>query len=242
MQNVAIGALGDVPSPDTTNNRLKPISTPGYGANYDKLEEMAAVTPISINTIKFAAADILADVAEGYRNDYDRKRAQLVIARLQQAVNATGNRHTFDISDGLLGWAQVTAKISDATTVGTLVFNNKTLAALKGQAISSQNAAVLTEIASGSILGTPFVVVPNDLLPTINTTETKSFSVQGTPVTINTAVFYGDLRTFTGRTSGGLKYDIASEASYEIAGVTYSAYQRNEIVLRGSFFRGGGGR
>ncbi len=239
MQNVAIGALGDVPSPDTTNNRLKPISTPGYGANYDKLEEMAAVTPISINTIKFAAADILADVAEGYRNDYDRKRAQLVIARLQQAVNATGNRHTFDISDGLLGWAQVTAKISDATTVGTLVFNNKTLAALKGQAISSQNAAVLTEIASGSILGTPFVVVPNDLLPTINTTETKSFSVQGTPVTINTAVFYGDLRTFTGRTSGGLKYDIASEASYEIAGVTYSAYQRNEIVLRGSFFRGG---
>lgn len=239
MQNVAIGALGDVPSPDTTNNRLKPVSTPGYGAHNDKLEEMAAVTPISINTIKFAAADILADVAEGYRNDYDRKRAQLVIARLQQAVNATGNVQTFDISDGLLGWAQVTAKISDATTVGTLVFNNKTLAALKGQAIASQNAAVLTEIASGSILGTPFVVVPNDLLPTINTTETKSFTVSGTPVTINTAVFYGDLRTFTGRTSGGLKYDIASEASYEISGVTYSAYQRNEIVLRGSFFRGG---
>ena len=239
MQNVAIGALGDVPSPDTTDNRLKPVSTPGYGAHTDRLEEMAAVTPISINTIKFAAADILADVAEGYRNDYDRKRAQLVIARLQQAVNATGNRHSFDISDGLLGWSLVTAKISDATTVGTLIFNNKTLSALKGQAIESQNAAILTEIATGSILGTPFIVVPNDLMPTINTTETKSFTVHGLAVTITTAVFYGDLRTFTGRTSGGLKYDVASEASYEIDGTVYSAYQRNEIVLRGSFFRGG---
>lgn len=239
MQSVAVGAFGDVPSPDDTNNRLKPVSMPGYGAHTDKLEEMAAVTPISINVIKFAAADILADVAEGYRNDYDRKRAQLVIARLQQAVNATGNKQTFDISDGLVGWALVAAKISDATTVGTLVFNNKTLAALKGQAIASQNAAVLTEIASGSILGTPFIVVPNDLMPTLNTNETKTFSVQGANVTIDQAVFYGDLRTFTGRTSGGLKYDVDGSASYEINGVTYSAYQRNEVVLRGSFFRGG---
>lgn len=239
MQNVAVGAFGDVPTPDTTDNRLKPISMPGYGAHTDRLEEMAAVTPISINVIKFAAADILSDVAEGYRNDYDRKRAQLIVARLQQAVNATGNKQTFDISDGLLGWALVTAKISDATTVGTLVFNNKTLSALKGQAIASQNAAILTEIAGGSILGTPFIVVPNDLMPTINTTETKTFEVNGSNVTINTAVFYGDLRTFTGRTSGGLKYDVDASASYEVNGTVYSAYQRNEIVLRGSFFRGG---
>lgn len=239
MQNVAIGALGDVPSPDTTDNRLKPVSMPGYGAHTDKLEEMAAVTPISINVIKFAAADILADVAEGYRNDYDKKRAQLVIARLQQAVDATGNTQTFDLSEGLVGWTMVVARISDATTVGTLVFNNKTLSALKGQAISSQNAAVLTELAGGSILGTPFIVVPNDLMPTLNTTETRTFNVHGEPTVVDTAVFYGDLRTFTGRTSGGLKYDVDGSASYEIDGVTYSAYQRNEIVLRGSFFRGG---
>ena len=233
MTNVAIGITGD------NGSRLKPISQTGYGAHSEKLEEMAAVTPISINVIKFAAADILSDIAEGYRNDYDRKRAQLVIARLQEAVNATGNTQTFDISDGLLGWALVTAKISDATTVGTLIFNNKTLAALKGQAIASENAAILTEIASGSILGTPFITVPNDLMPTINTTETKSFNVHGAAVTISSAVFYGDLRTFTGRTSGGLKYDVDGSASYEIDGTVYSAYQRNEIVLRGSFFRGG---
>lgn len=233
MTNVAIGITGD------DGSRLKPISQTGYGAHSEKLEEMAAVTPISINVIKFAAADILSDIAEGYRNDYDRKRAQLVIARLQQAVDATGNKETFDIGDGLIGWSLVTAKISDATTVGTLVFNTKTLTALKGQAITSQNAAVLTEIATGSILGTPFIVVPNDLMPTINTTDTKSFLVHGAAVTIDTAVFYGDLRTFTGRTSGGLKYDVDGSASYEIGGTVYSAYQRNEIVLRGSFFRGG---
>lgn len=242
MTNVAIGTSDDnggTPGSPGADARLKPVSTPGFGTNSEKLEEMAAVTPISINTIKFAAADILSDVAEGYRNDYDRKRAQLVIARLQQAVDATGNKHIFDISDGLVGWAQVVALISDATTVGTLVFNNKTLAALKGMAIDSQNAAVLTEIASGSILGTPFIVVPNDLLPTLNVVETKSFAVHGVSVTIDQAVFYGDLRTFTGRTSGGMKYDVDGSASYEIAGTVYSAYQRNEVVLRGSFFRGG---
>ena len=248
MSNVAIGALGDVYSPDTidgtdetkqSDKRLKPISMPGYGTNSDKLEEMAAVTPISINVIKFAAVDILSDVAEGYRNDYDRKRAQLVIARLQQAVNLTGNRQNYDVSEGLDVWALVVSKLSDVTTVGTLLFNNKTLALLKSQAIKSQNTAILAEVASGSILGTPFIVVPNDLMPTLNTTETRTFEVQGSPVTIDTAVFYGDYRTFTGRTSGGLKYDVDGSASYEIDGTVYSAYQRNEIVLRGSFFRGG---
>lgn len=242
MTNVAIGTSDDnggTPGSPAADGRLKPVSQTGYGANTEKLEEMAAVTPISINVIKFAAADILSDVAEGYRNDYDRKRAQLVVARLQEAVNTTGNKETFDISEGLDGWSLVTARISDATSVGTLIFNNKTLAALKSQAIKSQNAAVLTEINSGSIMGTPFVVVPNDLMPTINTTETMSFDVHGTGVTIDQAVFYGDLRTFTGRTSGGLKYDVDGSASYEIGGTVYSAYQRNEIVLRGSFFRGG---
>jgi hypothetical protein len=240
MSNVAIGALGDVSSPDTTNKRLKPISTPAYGAHTDSLEELAAVTPISVNVIKFAAADILSDVAEGYRNDYDRKRAQLVIVRLQQAVNATGNKHVFDISNGLVGWAQVVALLSDVTTVGTLIFNSRTLAMIKGQAIDNfANVTVLSEMATGSILGTPFIVVPNDLLPTLNAAETRTFPVHGVNVTVDQAVFYGDLRTFTGRTSGGLKYDVDGSASYELNGVTYSAYQRNEVVLRGSFFRGG---
>ena len=248
MQSVAIGALGDVDSPDTldgqvlgqpTNARLKPLSIPGYGSHLNKLEEMAAITPISINVIQHAAADILEDVAEGYRSDYDRKRAQLVVARLQQAVNANGQVHTMDLSDGLLGWAQTVALASDATSTGTLVFNQKTRAFLIGQAVSTSNAAVLQEVANGTIFGTPFVVVPNDILPTINTNETRSFMVYGQAVTITTSVFYGDMSAFTGRVSGGLKYDVDGSASYEIGGKTYSAFQRNEIVLRGSFKRGG---
>lgn len=248
MQSVAIGALGDVDSPDTldgevlgqpTDERLKPLSIPGYGAHTNKLEELAAITPISINVIKHAAADILSDVAEGYRSDYDRKRVQLVIVRLQQAVNSNGQAHTMKLSDGLLGWAQTVALASDATSTGTLIFNQKTKAFLIGQAVSTNNAAVLQEVANGSIFGTPFVTVPNDVLPTINTTETRSFVVYGQTVTITTAVFYADLSTFTGRVSGGLVYDVDGSASYEIGGKTYSAYQRNEVVLRGSFKRGG---
>lgn len=239
MSNVAIGALGDVPSPDTTNNRLKPVSMPGYGTDSEKLEEMAAVTPVSLNVLKFAAVDIMSDIAAGYRNDYDRKRAQLVIARLQQAVDTTDQKEVYDISEGLDAWAMVMAKVSDATTIGSLVMSNRTLSELKRAAIKEQNSAILAEIMTGSILGTPLFVVPNDLLPTINSTETRVFQVQGQPVTVDQAVFYADLRAFTGRISGGLKYDIALEASYEIEGVVYSAYQRNELVVRGSFFRGG---
>ena len=239
MQPVAIGFDGDVSSPDTSNARLKPVSTPTYGPNTDKMEELAAVTPISINTIKFAAADILADVAEGYRNDYDKKRAQLVIARLQQAVNQTGNKTTYDISDGIIQFAQAVAEMSDVTTVGSLIMNSKSLAMIKGAAIDANQESLLLEIGQGSILGTPFVVVPNDLLPTLNSAETKSFAVQGSTVTIDQAVFYADLRSFTGRSSGGLKYDVDGSASYEVNGTVYSAYQRNEVVLRGSFFRGG---
>lgn len=239
MQPVAIGALGDVSSPDTSDARLKPVSVPTYGPNTDKLEELAAVTPISINVIKFAAADILADVAEGYRNDYDRKRAQLVVARLQQAVNSTNNKHSYDISNGIIQFAQVVANLSDVTTVGTLILNSKSLAMIKGEAINANLESILLELAQGTILGTPFLVVPNDLLPTLNSTETKTFAVQGVNVTIDQAIFYADLRTFTGRSSGGLKYDVDGSASYEVDGTVYSAYQRNEVVLRGSFFRGG---
>lgn len=248
MQPVAIGFDSDVTSPDTTdgtddtgptNKRLKPVSVPTYGPNTDKMEELAAVTPISINTIKFAAADILADVAEGYRNDYDRKRAELVIARLQQAVNTTSNKTTYDISDGIIQFAQAVADMSDVTTVGSLIMNSKSLAMIKGAAIDANQESLLLEIGQGSILGTPFVVVPNDLLPTLNSAETKTFVVQGQNVVVDQAVFYADLRSFTGRSSGGLKYDVDGSASYEVDGKVYSAYQRNEVVIRGSFFRGG---
>jgi hypothetical protein len=77
------------------------------------------------------------------------------------------------------------------------------------------------------------------LLPTIEEGEKVAFTVDGEEVEIKHAVFYADLSQFTGRTSGGLQYDISADASYEVNGTVRSAYQRNELVLRGSFFRGG---
>lgn len=239
MKNVALGAFGDVSSPDTSKKRMKPVSEPGYKAHTDTMEEMAAVCPLPISTIDFGAADILDDVAAGFRSDFDRKRAQLVVARMQQAVDATGNKQTFDISEGLEGWTMVVARAADHTSVGTLVMSNKTLALLRNQAIKTQNAAVLAEIATGTLLGTPFLAVPNDLLPTLNSAETRKFSVNGTDVTVNSAVFYADLSTFTGRTHGGLRYEVSGDASYEINGQFRSAFQCNELLIRGSFYRGG---
>jgi hypothetical protein len=76
-------------------------------------------------------------------------------------------------------------------------------------------------------------------LPTLNTAETKTFTVEGTAVSITHGIFYTELSTFTGRTSGGLTYDLSTDAAYEVDSVVKSAFQRNELVLRGSFFRGG---
>ena len=76
-------------------------------------------------------------------------------------------------------------------------------------------------------------------MPTIGSDDVISFTVDGEEIDITHAVFYADLSEFVGYTSGGLQYDLATEASYEVNGVVKSAYQRNELVLRGSFFRGG---
>jgi hypothetical protein len=89
------------------------------------------------------------------------------------------------------------------------------------------------------VFGHPYIVVPNDLMPSLNTSSTVTIQVDGENVVVNHAVFFADLSVFTGRTSGGLQYDLSTEAAYEENGTVKSAYQRNELVLRGSFFRGG---
>jgi hypothetical protein len=123
------------------------------------------------------------------------------------------------------------------------IFNQATYAQLLSRAIgagiSGPLSGLFTTGNQPTILGNPFIIVPNELLPTLNTAETKSFTVEGVSVTINQAIFYVDLNTFSGRTSGGLSYDLSTEAAYEVSGETRSAFQRNELVLRGSFFRGG---
>ena len=239
MKNVALCDDGE-------NGNLKPISEYTAEPMTGKLEEMAAVTVVCNAATRFFAVDLLADVAAGYRNDYDRKRAQLVIAKLEEAVKESGQSvdyaPTTDTA-AMVAWLQAIAEISDATVNGTLVFNNKTFAQLKAHALEAGVNGPLSHIFTDGeipqIFGTKFIVVPNDLMPTIESEDEISFMVEGKAVPITHAVFYADLSEFVGYTSGGLQYDVATEASYEVNGVVRSAYQRNELVLRGSFFRGG---
>lgn len=231
---------------DEANGNLKPISEYTASIQTSDLEELAAVTPVCNAATRFLAADLLGDVAAGYRNDYDRKRAQLVVARLEQAVETNGKSQIYDINPavgGLTAWVDTWAKVATTTPNGTYVFNSSTYAELLKQAVTNGVSGPLGNIfITGdvpTIFGKPFIVVPDDLMPTLNSAETKAFSVDGGTVTVNHAVFYANLNNFTGRTSGGLMYDLSTEAAYESGGTVYSAYQRNELVLRGSFFRGG---
>ena len=239
MKNVAM-------CDDGKNGNLKPISEYSAEPVTSKLEEMAAVTVVCNAATRFFAVDLLSDVAAGYRNDYDRKRAQLVIARLEQAVEESGQSVNYaptTDTEAMVAWLESIAEISDTTVNGTLLFNNKTFAKLKAHALEAGSNGPLSSIFIDGeiprIFGMPYIVLPNDLLPTIEEGEKVTFKVEGKDVEIKHAVFYADLGQFTGRTSGGLQYDISADASYEVSGTVRSAYQRNELVLRGSFFRGG---
>lgn len=235
---------------DGEDGNRKPISEYGAEIETANMHELAAVTPVCNAATRFLAVDLLADVAAGYRTDYDRKRAQLAIARLQQAISSTGNSALFDQStdlDAVKSFIQTLRPVAERVMNGTFIFNHSTywqlIENLVGVGVAGPLSALFTTGDQQSIVGRPYIVVPDDLMPTLGTSETKSFTVEGSAVTIDQAVIYADLSTFTGRTSGGLQYDLSTEAAYEVvSGQTVtvrSAYQRNELVLRGSFFRNG---
>lgn len=245
MQNVAF-------CDDGKDGNLKPVETYGLTRGIAQMEEMAAVTPICDNATKYMAVDILADVARGYRNDYDRKLAQLAIVRFQQAVNETGNTVEYNPNtaiDSLVDFVKATTLVSEGVVNGKFVFSAKTKALLLENALRSQTQDVARDAFTAgeiqTIWGYEYVVVPNDLLPTLGTNETRSFKALNNAtgvletVEITTPVFYGDLSEYRGKVNGGLNYTVSTDASYEIGGQVFSAYQRNEMVIRGSFYRGG---
>lgn len=233
---------------DGADGNLKPISEYTATIQTSNLHELAAVTPVCNAATRFLAADLLTDVAAGYRNDFDRKRAQLFIARCQQAVNSTGNtNHYATTSDvnALKSFFTVAAAMQQDVMNGVYILSQKSFWELQsrfaGAGINTDSGFnIFSKGENGPLLlGSPYIIVPNELLPTLNTAETRSFTVEGVSVSITQAVFYVDLSTFSGRTSGGLNYDLSTEAAYEDGENVKSAFQRNELVLRGSFFRGG---
>lgn len=261
MRPVRMCESGNTITDDANHVRpdnLKAIEGYSLKQGLSQLEEFAAVTPICTSVTRFAAADILADVAAGYATDYDRKLAQLFVVRLQQAVNLTDNLVEFDpasATDALVDFVKATTKVSDSVVNGKFLFNARTKAALLEYIFKSGNGGDLTTNAFTNgdvptIFGFPYIVVPNDLLPTLGEGDTKTFvaqSLDGTTietVDITSPVFYGDFSEYRGKVHGGLSYDVSAEATYEVynaSGVSEvrSAWQRNELVLRGSFYRGG---
>ena len=233
---------------DDNDGNLKPISEYDATIETSNLSEVAAVTPVCNAATRFLAVDLLGDVAEGYRTDFDRKKAQLLIARLQQAVNETGNTGSYNLASSsvlnpLFSIVDVVAGISETINNGLWIFSQATYFELLKRRMaagtSQDSQDIFTTGENAQFLGYPYVVVPNDLMPALNSAQTRTFVVDGSNVTINQGMFFVDPSTFTGRTSGGLQYDLSTEASYEVGGEVRSAYQRNELVVRGSFFRGG---
>lgn len=230
----------------TSDDYLKPVSDYNASLETMELEELAAVTPVANSATRFLAADILSDVNAGYRTDYDRKRAQLIIARLEQAVDSNGNSESYTTTsdvNAVKDFANVLAAIAEQTPNGQLIMNHKSywefVRRATGAGISGPLANLVNSGSQPNIFGIPVLVVPNDLLPTLNTAETVAHTVDGGSVNIGHAVFYVNPQNFVGRISGGLMYDLSTDASYEVSGTVRSAFQRNQIVLRGAFYRGG---
>lgn len=238
---------------DGEDGNLKPISEYSANIKTSNLHELAAVTPVCNAATRFLAADLLGDIAQGYRTDFDRKKAQLFIARLEQAIITSGKTVHYNTGTAGLGanvnsmqsFFSVGATMQEDVMNGVYILSQASYWEMMGRQMSAgintdSGFKIFTTGENGSLmLGAPYIIVPNELLPKLGSNQTKTFVVEGVSVVITHAVFYVDLSTFSGRTSGGLNYDLSTEAAYEESGVVKSAFQRNELVLRGSFFRGG---
>ena len=255
MSNVAMCEARPATDPDTSN--LKPITTYGAVQHIEQMEHLGAVTPICTAATKYLAVDLVADAVRGYRNNYDKKRAELVIAKLQEAVNLADNKVPFNAAgtheQKLATFIDLLAKIVDTTSTGVLLMTKKTELKLMQYVATRETAlgdAVFTRGTDGfnRVFGTRYIIVPSELMPSLESDAANPIisyvpvdasSNAPEDIEITSTAFYGDLSYFTGYTSGGLNFAMSEEASYEIpSGSVRSAWQRDEIVLRGYFYRG----
>ncbi len=234
---------------DGADGNLKPISEYDATPQTSNLYELAAVTPVCNAATLFLAADLLQDIAQGYRTSFDRNLARGVISVLELAAEDNDGMSypysggSIDTDAERLEQIRLAVDAIGQDDNGVLVMNYATMGIIRSLAVSTGNGGVLAvrgfDGALPTVWGRSYVLVPNDLMPTLGDTGTyKTFKFQGANVVINHAIFNADPAYFRGRQRGGLQYDLSTEAAYEVNGVVKSAYQRNEIVLRGSHFRG----
>lgn len=235
---------------DGVDGDLKPISEPTYETHTATLKEFAAVTPVDASAIRFSAADIVQDISQMYRRAYDRALAQSVIGRLEKAVEGNGNSVAYDFTTAnggnvgaLVALIRAWGEVAEHTPTGVYIMTMNSYLHLFEMSlragINSPLANIFTQGPDGipRFLGLPYVVAPSDLMPNLNTAGTKSWTFEGTSVTVNHGVLFADPSNFTGRVSGGLNFQVSTEAAYEQNGSVKSAFQRDKVVFRGYGYR-----
>jgi ribosomal 30S subunit maturation factor RimM len=230
-----------------TDTNLKPIKDYGTTTRDTELTEFAAVTPVDASAIRFSAIDVVADIAAAYRRAYDSKLAQSIIGRLEQAVEYNGNSVPFSLAggevSGLTSLIDAWAEIAEFTPDGTFLLSTASVARImKAQVKAGTNGPLVEVFTKGPdgrslFLDRPYILVPSSLLPTIDTTQTKSLSFEGDSVTVNSGIFYVNPSVWKGRVSGGLSYSVSDQAAYEQGSTVKSAFQRDQVLFRGYGYR-----
>lgn len=242
---------------DVGTDTLKPVDEYSGTVQTSRLQELAAVTPISTTANLFSAVDLIRDAALNYRNAADKRFAELPIARLEQAMEEDATR-SVEWDTGSQTTAQKfsnlrTAIASISQGNGSLVMSEASHFAIYDLLHQVGAGSGLTEsIVNGnparSLWGRNVVVVPNDLMATLDDSTTYRTITDVRPVgggsavtvTVNHGIFYvNPQQNWVGRTNGSLRYDLSTEAAYEEGGTTKSAFARNEVLLRGAIYRGG---
>lgn len=239
---------GIFPTDGSPNLNLKPISEYGATPHTKDLEELAAVTPIVTAATLFLAADLVEDAGQGYRNSYDRNKARGIVAALELAAEDNDADSFGFTASGVDTPQEQLEQVRKAVAAigqgdGILVISEGSLSLIWGLATQLGNGGVLTNSIVGDnpvqrLWSKRIVTVPDDLMPTLGDTATPTIDYEGSTVTVNHGMFYVAPTNVRARENGGLRYDLSTDAAYEVNGTVRSAYQRNEIVLRGSHFRG----
>jgi hypothetical protein len=229
-------------------NDLKPLKEYNTVTHTARLKEFAAVTPVDAAAVRFAAVDVVGDITSSYRLAYDQALARSVIGRLELAVQGNGNAVNYDFSTagggnvgGLLDILTAWTDVAEATPDGLFIMNVTSYAEILGRALRAGVTGPISQLFTTGdqplLFGRPYVVVPNNLLPSLNTAQTKSWTFEGQAVTVRSALIYTDPSNFKGRVSGGLNFTVSTEAAYEESGTVKSAFQRDKMLFRGYGYR-----
>lgn len=234
------------------NEDLKPISKPTYSTHTSTLKEFAAVTPVDASAIRFSAIDVVGDITRMYRTAYDRALAKSIIVRLQKAIDQTGNTVPYDFSSAnggsvgaLVSLIRAWGEVAEHTPNGLFIMTENSYLHLLEMSLRAGTNGPLANLFMSDpngvqrFLTKEYLVVPGDLMPALNTGSGgyKTLTAEGVTATVSQGVFYADPNNFKGRVSGGLNFDMSTEAAYEENGTVKAGYQRDKVVFRGYGYR-----